>query len=306
MAWFAPPKEISTRVFARVPDAYRKPERNSWTDSNKGGAIIDSFLEGPCLDDDGAILVTDIPYGRIFRISPDGKDWQLISQYEGWPNGMKIRGDGSLLITDYRRGLVAIDRKTGAMREVLGTVKSESFKGVNDLCFSESGDVYFTDQGQTGMQNPTGRVFRWNKDGRIECLIDTCPSPNGLVLDKSGRALYVALTRACQIWRLPVSQDGVIPKGQVFCHLPGGISGPDGMAIDAEDGVIVASPAHACLWRLDRYGIPTHRILSCAGRAVTNLCFGGPGLSQIFMTDSDTGQVLVADAPVAGHPVPRA
>jgi len=184
--------------------------------------------------------------------------------------------------------------------EVLGTVRSESFKGLNDLCLAADGAIYFTDQGQTGLQDATGRVYRLTEAGSLQCLIGTCPSPNGLVLDHSGHFLFVALTRACQVWRLPLSPDAGVSKAQVFCQLPGGVSGPDGLAADSEGGVLVANPGHGCIWRLDRYGIPTHRILSCAGRSVTNLCFGGPGRSQIFITDSETGQILVAEAPVPG------
>jgi gluconolactonase len=305
MSWFPPPAEIQTRVFASLPETYRQPTHSLWADANKFGEAIDSFLEGPCVDDAGALYVTDIPFGRVFRISADGCDWQLIAQYDGWPNGLKIRSDGSLLITDYRRGLVGVDSVSGQVSDMLTSVRSEGFKGVNDLCFADNGDLYFTDQGQTGMHDPTGRIYRQTPDGRLDCLIDTCPSPNGLVMAADGRGLFIALTRSCQVWRLPITRDTGVSKAQVFCQLPGGLAGPDGLAIDREGGVLVASPAHGCVWRLDQFGIPTHRIVACAGRSITNLCFGGPELSQVYMTSSDTGQVLVADAPFAGHPVPR-
>ena len=47
------------------------------------------------------------------------------------------------------------------------TAASESFKGVNDLVFAPSGNLYFTDQGQTGMHDPTGRVWKLTPDGRL-------------------------------------------------------------------------------------------------------------------------------------------
>jgi gluconolactonase len=301
VSWFPAPKDIPTKVWARLPAALRKPRICAWSRANKAGTAIDSFLEGPCFDTDGRLVVTDIPNGRIFRIEREGGEaWEQVAQYDGWPNGLKVRGDGSYLVTDYRRGLVQIDPVSGSVTEVLGTVRSESFKGLNDLCLAADGAIYFTDQGQTGLQDATGRVYRLNAAGSLQCLIDTCPSPNGLVLDRAERFLFVALTRACQVWRLPLSADAGVSKAQLFCQLPGGVSGPDGLAVDREDGVLVANPGHGCVWRLDRYGIPTHRILSCAGRSVTNLCFGGPGGSQVYITDSETGQVLVAEAPVPG------
>lgn len=301
MSWFPPPQDIATRVWARLPDVLRRPRVNAWSKANKAGAAIDSFLEGPCFDAQGGLFVTDIPNGRIFRIAPTGgEDWATVAEYDGWPNGLKQRADGSLLVADYRRGLVAIEPAGGAVSEVLATVRSEGFKGLNDLCLAGDGTVFFTDQGQTGLQDPSGRVYRLTPAGSLHCLIDTCPSPNGLVLDRSGRFLYVALTRACQVWRLPLTADAGVSKAQLFCQLPGGVSGPDGLALDADDGVLVANPGHGCVWRLDRHGIPTHRIVSCAGRTLTNLCFGGPGRAQVFVTDSQTGQVLVADAPFPG------
>ena len=299
MSWFPAPKDIPTRVWARLPDALRSPRVCAWSRVNKAGGAIDSFLEGPCFDAEGRLIVTDIPNGRIFRIAAQGgEDWEQVAHYEGWPNGLKVRADGSYLVTDYRRGLVSINPRDGSVTEVLGTVRSESFKGLNDLSIAADGTVYFTDQGQTGLQDPTGRVYRLTPEGSLHCLIDTCPSPNGVALDATGRFLFVALTRACQVWRLPLTQDAGVSKAQMFCQLPGGVSGPDGVALDREHGVLVANPGHGCVWRLDRYGIPTHRIHSCAGRSITNLCFGGPDRSQVFITDSETGQILVAQAPV--------
>ena len=36
--------------------------------------------------------------------------------------------------------------------------------------FASSGDIYFTDQGQTGLHDPTGRVYRLSPEGRLDCL----------------------------------------------------------------------------------------------------------------------------------------
>ena len=68
--WFAPPKEISTRVQTRVPDRFRRLERSEWSDGNRAGVPTDCFLEGPCFDAQGRLHVVDIPYGRIFRNGP--------------------------------------------------------------------------------------------------------------------------------------------------------------------------------------------------------------------------------------------
>ncbi|MFP3500352.1 SMP-30/gluconolactonase/LRE family protein, partial [Pseudomonas sp. SIMBA_059] len=78
---------------------------------------------------------------------------ELVCQYDGWPNGLKIHQDGRIFITDYKRGIMLLDPQTGAIEALLDSAGSEGFKGVNDLVFAPNGDLFFTDQGQTGLQD---------------------------------------------------------------------------------------------------------------------------------------------------------
>ena len=195
MNWFPVPEVLTSTVFTRMPDRFRKPRKTAWADANRGGAEIDFFLEGPSFNRAGQLYVTDIPNGRVFRIDREGH-WTLVSEYDGWPNGLKIAGDGRIFITDYKHGLMQLDLASGQVSPFYTHIRSESFKGVNDLVIAADGAIYFTDQGQTGMQDPSGRVYRLTSNGRLERLIDTAPSPNGIALDTTEKWLYVALTRA--------------------------------------------------------------------------------------------------------------
>lgn len=301
MSFFAPPPRIETTVFARLPDRFRQPRPNAWGTINKPGHAIDSFLEGPSFDLQGRLYVTDIPYGRIFRISAGG-EWEQVAEYDGWPNGLKIHQDGRIFITDYKRGIMLLDPDSGQVTPVLETARSESFKGVNDLVFGPDGTLYFTDQGQTGLQDPTGRVYRLMPSGRLERLIDTVPSPNGLVLSADGSHLLVAVTRANQIWRLPLHADGGVTKASIFCHLHGGPSGPDGLALDAEGGLLVAHAGFGTVWHLSARAEPLARIASCTGWLTTNLAFV-PGTRDIIITESETGTILRATTHATGLPL---
>src|SRR5579885_3219060 len=278
MSYFAPPQDNPTTVFTRLPDRFRKPVRTAWADANRGGEAIHSFLEGPSFDRAGNLWVTDIPHGRIFRISTQG-EWTLVSEYDGWPNGLKIARDGTIFITDYRNGLMRLDPATGRVEEVLGHIRSEGFKGLNDLVIARNGDIYFTDQGQTGMQDPTGRVYRLAADGR----------------------LYVAMARAGQVWRMAVTRDAGVSKANVFAQIPAGIAGPDGLAMDEEDAPAICDPGRGSVWVVDRLGEPRWRIRSCAGLATTNLAYGGADRRSLFITESASGSVLRAEMRVAGR-----
>ena len=299
MNLFAPPAQVPAHVFARLPDHFRKSVRTDWADANKAGALVDCFLEGPSFDREGRLYVTDIPHGRVFRIAPDAT-WTLVTEYDGWPNGLKIHRDGRIFITDYKHGIMLLDPASGAVTPLLTHRHSESFRGVNDLVFADNGDLYFTDQGQSGWQEPTGRVFRLGADGRLDRLINTVPSPNGIALNPEQTIVYVAVTRANAVWRMPLMPDGQVSKVGTFIQLSGSLGGPDGLAVDAEGGLLVAHPGLG-VWRFDRLGRPTHHIEPEGSAFITNLAFGGPDMRSVFMTESHTGQVLRAELPVPGY-----
>lgn len=298
---FTPPTVIEARVFTRLPDAFRQPRRTDWVDANKPGHVMDSFLEGPAFDRDGNLYVTDIPYGRIFRIGAGG-DWSLVAEYDGWPNGLAIHADGTLWIADYRRGILRLDPATGRIDTVLCHRNSESFKGVNDLTFDRQGRLYFTDQGQTGLHDPTGRVYRYGTDGRLDQLLGHAPSPNGLALSADGAVLFVAVTRGNQVWRAPLLPDGSVSKVGAFQTFFG-TSGPDGMALDAEGRLVVAHASLGGAFVLNARGEVTHFVRSPLGHTITNVAYR-PGTNELVLTDSQTGSVLVADMPAAGAPLP--
>ena len=259
---FAPPQIIQTEVFARVPDKLHCSRPSAWVAARQYDKL-GSFLEGPSFDRAGNLYCTDIPYGRIFRVSPQGV-FEVVAEYDGEPNGLKIHKDGRIFITDYRRGLMVLDPASGKIEPFLSRRHSESFKGLNDLFFASNGDLYFTDQGQTGLHDPTGRVYRLSTDGRLDCLINTVPSPNGLVMNPEENVLYIAVTRGNCIWRGPLMKDGSLTKVGVFFQLYGP-SGPDGLAMDSEGNLAVAHARSGNVLLFSKKGVPLLRVETCAG-----------------------------------------
>jgi gluconolactonase len=295
---FTAPAVIDARVLAEMPAAVRRARRSEWADANKAGRPVDSFIEGPAFDRAGNLYVTDIPHGRIFRISP-ALEWTQVAEYDGWPNGIAIHRDGSVWIADYRRGLLRMDPSDGKIETLLGHRNSEGFKGLNDLTFDADGNCWFTDQGQTGLHDPSGRVFRWHpQDGRLDCVLANAPSPNGIALDAAGSALFIAVTRANAVWRGPLLKDGALSKVGAFRTFFGS-SGPDGLAVDADNGLVVAHASLGGAFVINVHGEVTHFVRSPAGRTVTNVAYR-PGTSQIVMTESESGSVLEADLPGTG------
>lgn len=290
-----PPEFMTARVVTRMPDALRRPQPTAWATANRPGGAVDCFLEGPCFDAAGNLYVVDIPHGRIFRISP-ALEWTCVHQDDGWPNGLALHRDGSIWIADYRKGIRRLDAATGKVETVLGHRNSESFKGVNDLVFDAAGQLYFTDQGQSGLHDPTGRVYRLGTDGRLDALLSNGPSPNGLAVSADMRVLYVAMTRANQVWRGPIQADGSVTK---VCALQTffGVAGPDGLALDRCGRLLVAHPGLGGVFVLDERGAVTHFVRSPLPHSLVTNVACRPGGDSVVMTESHSGCVLEAELP---------
>jgi len=241
----------------------------------------------------------DIPHGRIFRIARDGT-WDVFAEYDGNPNGLKIHRDGRIFVADHHLGLIVFDPHTGARSAIAQGTSHGPFRGLNDLCFADNGELYFTDPGESGLDHPDGRVFRLNTDGSIDLVYDGLPYPNGLVLTPAQNVLYVGVTRSLQVVRLPL-RDGRVVKSGVFLQLSGGLAGPDGMAVDDEGGIVVVHAGFGTVWYVSALGEPLGRIRSCAGIRTTNVAYGGDDGRTLFITEAEQGVILRARMPVAGR-----
>jgi gluconolactonase len=282
-----PPQVLQTEVFSAVPDHLR-----TGPGSRRAG-----FLEGPSFDRAGNLLCVDVQAGRIYRVSPQGA-WEVVVEYDGTPNGLKLHRDGRAFVADRKNGLMVLDTAKGTIETLLsGPSAAQRFRGLNDLIFASNGDLYFTDQGRTGLQDPTGCVYRLTAGGGLETIIANAPSPNGLVLNKRETALYVAVTRANAVWRIEL--DDPARRAGLFVQLFA--AGPDGVALDDDGNVVVAHPTVGAVWIFSRIGEPLFYMKSCAREMTTNVAFGGPDNKTLFITESRSGSILTATVPVSGQ-----
>lgn len=297
---YAAPPSITAEVFAVIPEAIGYGNRRSdWADAQINGVPTPTYLEGPCFDAAGNLWVTDIPWGRLLKITPEGHV-SVGAEYDGQPNGLKFLADGRGLIADFKNGLMIFDPTTGAVEPYLPRHLLEPFHGCNDLTVAKNGDLYFTDQGMSGLHAPYGRVYRLTVAGRLELVLDNIPSPNGLVLNKAENALMLAVTRDNAIWRVPLTADGGVTKVGAFIRMSGG-NGPDGVAMDEDDNIAVCHVGMGCVWLFDHIGEPLLRIPAPQGLKVTNCAYGGVDRKTLFITESGTGTVLRAEMPVPGR-----
>jgi gluconolactonase len=298
---YAAPPRVKAEVFCRIPDKFRKAGQLSAERlaAGKGTIATDCFIEGPSFDREGNLYLVDIAFGRVFKIQPSG-DVDVVAQWDGEPNGLKIHQDGRIIITDHKCGLLTVNPDTGEVLPILERYMTERFRGLNDLFIARDGSIYFTDQGQSNILEPTGRVYRMSPEGKLEKLFDNVPSPNGIALSPNERQLYVAVTRTNSIWKSALSPDNGLTRTGLFIQMSGG-TGPDGMAIDQAGNLAVAHAGGGKVWLFSPLGELILRIDAPVGHMTTNVAYGGLDNKNLYITESDTGCVLIAIMDIAGQ-----
>ncbi|KAE8369691.1 hypothetical protein BDV27DRAFT_140990 [Aspergillus caelatus] len=269
------PAIVQAVEWTTLPHEFRRPGFSEHSINQKRGKPLDSFLEGPIyVSSLDLLFVTDIPCGRIFSIDSNA-NWTLVTEYDGEPNGLVWNHITKKIgIADFKQGILEDDPISKELKTIVARFQGERLNGPNDLVISADGVIYFTDQGMTGLQDPTSRVFRLYPDGRLQLLISNGPSPNRLVLSRDEKALFVAMTRDNAVWYVPLLSDGSY-----------GIGGPDGMAQDADGNILVA---HSTLGLF-------MKIKSPRGAHTTNLTWGGPSMNVLYIVESETAAILRVD-----------
>jgi gluconolactonase len=188
------PQVRETEVFTRLPQRFRRTGvRSSWADANRGGQATDSFLEGPVFDAAGNLYVTDIPFGRVFKIDATG-EWEQVAEWDGEPNGAKFLNERELLVTDYRNGLMAVDVTSGAVRPYLDRRNSERFKASTTSSSTARGTCTSPTRARPGCTTRPGACTACGPTAGWTCCWPTCPAPT---------AWRCRPTSACCTWPSP-------------------------------------------------------------------------------------------------------
>ncbi len=295
----SPPQDIEAELFTRLPeDLHYRGEPNDWVKATRPGQRLHSFIEGPSFDDQGRLWLVDVPYGRIFRIDPEGT-WTLAHAYDGEPHGLARLPDGCYAVADYRHGLLKLDPEAGSVETICGRINTERFRGLGDLTRAPNGDLWFTDPGRSSLTDPTGRLFRLRQgETRPELILQNIPYPNGVALGPDGKLVYLSVTRANAIWRfMAEAPDPVYPMVGTYIQLSGGL-GPDGLAVDRHGRLAVAHAQAGRAWLFDKWGDPIARIRTPGGSWTTSVAFTPDGLGLMIL-DAETASIYRVALPAA-------
>jgi gluconolactonase len=211
--------------------------------------------EGPIGAPDGSFLFTETQANRITRIGADGSITSFLENTNG-ANGLAFAPNGDLIAVQVVDTQVGVIFPAERRKKLVDRFEGKSFSRPNDLVLDKRGNVYFTDSGPgVGValkpDHAVPAVYRISPDGKLSRLAADIERPNGIQLSPDEKVLYVANTAGEHVLAFDIAADGSIGKARRFAKLAGWrtldngttSSGADGLAVDAQGRLYVASSA---------------------------------------------------------------
>jgi len=270
-----------------------------------------AFPEGPRWRN-GELVFSDMHAHEVVAMRPDGARRTVFS-HSGPVSGLGWLPDGRMLVVSMNdRKLMRIEADGRAVVHAdLGAIATWH---CNDMVVDAIGRAYV---GNFGFPLPGGepkpaKMARVDPDGAVSVAADELIFPNGTVITDDGGTLVVGETFGARLTAFDVAADGALSNRRVWAQIEGGAV-PDGICLDAEGAIWVASPTSSEVLRVREGGEVAERIPT--GRGAYACMLGGADRKTLYILCADstdpeicaanrTASIDAVEARVAGAGLP--
>ncbi|MEM7077668.1 MAG: SMP-30/gluconolactonase/LRE family protein [Pseudomonadota bacterium] len=217
------------------------------------------FGEGPRVRD-GQLWLSDMHAQEVIRVSPEGVRETVVSLPDDQPSGLGWLPDGDLLIVGMsQRRLLRFD---GTQLTEYADLSGLARWHCNDMVVDRAGRAYVGNFGfdlHNQASPAPAEIICVPGDADPFVAADAVMFPNGTVISPDDSTLIVGETFGGKLTAFDKHTDGTLHNRRTWAELPQGAL-PDGICLDAADGIWVASPTTNECIRLAEGGKVTHRI----------------------------------------------
>ena len=245
-----------------------------------------AFAEGPRWHE-GRLWISDMHAQQVLAIDLDGRA-ETICRVEHDPSGLGWLPDGSLVVVSMRdrRLLQWVD---GQLEELADLSQLASCH-CNDMVVDAQGRCYVGNFGfdlhEEGAEFQKAELILVSPDGKARVVASDLAFPNGSVITPDGRTLVVGESFAARLTAFDIAPDGSLSNRRVWARLEGAV--PDGICLDEEGAIWVASPVSGEVLRVREGGEVAQR-LSVSAQAFACM-LGGEDRRRLFIAVAETSE----------------
>jgi sugar lactone lactonase YvrE len=217
-----------------------------------------AFPEGPRWHN-GKLWFSDMHSGRVLTVGLDGTS-EVITQIEDQVSGLGWLSNGKLLMVSMKdRKLLRLDDGEPVIAADLSKLATYH---CNDMVVDRKGRAYVGNFGydlRSADPPKLAEIIIVTEAGDARVAAKDLAFPNGMVITPDERTLIVAETYRNTLSAFDIEPDGSLSRRRVWAEFEKGIT-PDGIALDAEGAIWVASPAGKFVVRVKEGGEILERI----------------------------------------------
>lgn len=220
-----------------------------------------TIAEGPRWHD-GRLWFSDFYLQKVMCVEADGTLSDIVG-VPAQPSGLGWLPDGRLLVVSMLDRRVLRLEQTGNQRALVTHADLSSLASChcNDMLVDPQGRAYVGNFGFdmfAKAPEQSAELILVEPDGRARVVATDMRFPNGSVLTRDGKTLIVAETFGKRLTAFDVANDGSLSNRRIWASFETAM--PDGICIDTEDAVWLASPPTQEFLRVRESGEVTHRI----------------------------------------------
>lgn len=225
--------------------------------------------------------------GQIYRISPDGKKIQEMTNTGGFILGIAFSpGAEWLAICDNKRNCVwKYELKSGRLSLLASSVEGEEIMIPNYAVFDRKGNLYVSDSG--AFRKKIGKIYKFDPLGKgVIWHRGPFNFTNGMALSNDHGQLYVVCTWLPGVEAISINKDGSAGERNVLVTIPK--TCPDGIALDEAGNIFISCYAPNVIYRLTPEGNLSEYISDWEAHTLsnpTNIAFGGSDRKTLYIAN---------------------
>ena len=242
------------------------------------------YFEGPRWHA-GRLWFVDCFERTLLSLGPSGDCEQHAKLDDDTPCGLGVLPDGGIIVlTMFRKRLL---KYAGGKLSPYADLSQIATGTIDDMITDGLGRCYVGDLGfdlpPTAEPGAVGRIILVQPDGTMRVVAEGLRFPNGIAVSPDHSRLVVAEMSGDCLTDYAIAANGGLSSPRRF----GSMKAPDGICLDRDGSVWVASYDEDAFIRIGRDGQEQQRI-AVTGRRAIACAFGGPERRTLFCLSAAT------------------